>query len=130
MIGRIVGKLWGMNRDGSIVVGAGGVGYEVNVDDRLRSVLNVRGLGSDVDIMTRAIYREDAATLYGFAAVEDRNLFDEVIKLKGVGPSVALALLCFDRAIDIRQRFADKTMPSTIPRVGKVTMAKLAEALS
>lgn len=90
MIGRLRGEL--LEVDGSLaVVDAGGVGYEVLLPDSV--LVQLPGVGEQVDLMIRQIFREDGVTLYGFMAPFQRRLFDLLQSVKGCGPKVGLALI-------------------------------------
>lgn len=76
---------------GDLVVRVGGVGIRVFVP---RSVLeNTGGVGRTIQLATHLIVRETELTLYGFQSDEDRDLFEVLISVRGVGPKVALAIL-------------------------------------
>tara|TARA_X000001036_G_C20364344_1_gene677782 strand:- start:78 stop:659 length:582 start_codon:yes stop_codon:yes gene_type:complete len=82
---------WTKQCDDSIVVVAGGVGYQVFMPTRLQSELPHDG---HVDGL--AIYhhlRENAQTLYGFSSMHDRQFFIQLLAVTGLGPRIALALL-------------------------------------
>ena len=73
------------------VISAGGVGYLLlisrNTYDRLA------GVGERQKLHTCFVVREDAMTLYGFADKEEKNMFERLVSVSGVGPKVALAAL-------------------------------------
>ena len=74
------------------VVEVGGFGYEVNVP--VTTAERLPPTSSKVRLHTLVIYREDAQTLYGFAAAEDRDFFRLMIEqVSGVGPKMALSIL-------------------------------------
>ena len=50
-------------------------------------------VGQDVRLLTHLVVREDAHVLYGFATEDERRLFRSLLKVSGVGPKIALALL-------------------------------------
>ena len=68
----------------------GGIGYEVEVTTGAAASL---AAAEQVDLHTHCIAREDGQTLYGFANAAERDLFRTVIKVSGIGPKLALALL-------------------------------------
>lgn len=72
----------------SIVVDVAGVGYEVFVTKRSRFQPDAQVL-----VFTRLIVREDDMSLYGFASIQERSLFDALIMVNGVGPKLALTVL-------------------------------------
>ena len=75
----------------ALVIDVGGVGYEVeaplSVFDRLPAD------GEQLTILTHLAVKEDAHTLYGFLAESDRKLFRQLLKVSGIGPRLALAIL-------------------------------------
>lgn len=79
--------------DGSFYVGVGGgggrIGYEVTVP---KADQEDAGRGHRA-FWCRAVYRETSADLYGFSYISDRTFFDDVCKVKGFGPSTAMALI-------------------------------------
>jgi Holliday junction DNA helicase RuvA len=84
--GEIVEK--GANR---VVIGVGGVGYDVLVPTSV--VASLPSVGKRARVHTRMVVREDSITLFGFSAVDQRDLFDLLTGVTGVGPKVALAFL-------------------------------------
>jgi Holliday junction DNA helicase RuvA len=89
MISRLRGPVWEAE-GGSIVVGACGVGYEVQVPGPLALTT---APGSEVDLHVRLIVREDDWCLYGFERAVDRRAFDLLRETKGCGPKTSLALV-------------------------------------
>lgn len=78
-------------RKGSlVVVEVNGVGYGVNVPDRLALALQT---GEDTLLHTATIVREDNVSLYGFGSDEELGLFDLLRSVNGVGPKSALSIL-------------------------------------
>lgn len=75
----------------SVVVDTGGVGYEVFVPDTVRAALGEPG--EETLLRTHLDVREDALCLYGFETARQLELFRELIKVSGVGPRIAVALL-------------------------------------
>jgi len=74
-----------------VVLGVGGVGYEISVPTSLVAALP--SVGKTARIHTRLVVREDSMTLFGFASTDERQLFDLLTSVTGVGPKVALAFL-------------------------------------
>lgn len=90
MIGSLRGKLIGIEGLNALIEVASGVGYEVEVPGNLLSSLK---LNEECFLYIHHVVREDAELLYGFDSQESRLLFRELIKINGVGPRVAIALL-------------------------------------
>ena len=77
--------------EGALTLEMGGVGVEVSVP---RSVISrAPSVGEPVFLHTRMIVREDSIQLYGFDTLEQRELFDLLLQVSGVGPRLALAIL-------------------------------------
>jgi holliday junction DNA helicase RuvA len=89
MIGYINGSLLNIENN-TLLVETAGVGYEVEVHDKMLSGLI---LGNKVTIYIHHHVREDAQTLFGFANLTEKKLFRLVLKVNGVGPKLALAIL-------------------------------------
>jgi Holliday junction DNA helicase RuvA len=89
MIGRLYGRLIEKNPT-ELLIECGGVGYEVKV-----SLNTFSQLGSDeaVQVFTKLIVREDAHILYGFANKEEREMFNHLISVSGIGPNTAMIML-------------------------------------
>jgi Holliday junction DNA helicase RuvA len=108
-----------------LVVETGGVGWLVYAP---RTVLGAAGaVGDPIFLHTQMIVREDAMTLYGFATVAQRALFESLIGVSGVGPKVALSLLSSGQPDEIRAAVAqgDTARLSRVPGIGKKTAERL-----
>lgn len=90
MIGRIHGKLLEKTPP-QILVEAAGLGYEVDVP--MSTFCNLPAEGNDVTLYTHFVVREDAMLLYGFLTASERETFRALLKVSGIGPRIALALL-------------------------------------
>ena len=111
--------------DNALVLEVGGVGLRVFVPAPLRTQLKT---GEVVLLYTHLVVREDALTLYGFESQADRELFNMLLGVDGVGPKVALSVLS-TMTLDAIQRavFADEAdVLSRVPGVGKKTAQKMA----
>jgi Holliday junction DNA helicase RuvA len=102
-----------------IVIGVGGVGYDVIVPTSVLSALPP--VGRTARVHTRMVVREDSMTLYGFASAEGRELFDLLTGVTGVGPKVALAFLSAMQPEQIRRAVVagDAAALTIVPGVGK-----------
>lgn len=111
--------------DNALIVEVGGVGLRVFVPAPLRGGAKV---GEPIFLFTHLVVREDALTLYGFESQGDRELFNILLGVDGVGPKVALSVLS-TMTLDAIQRavFADEPdVLSRVPGVGKKTAQKIA----
>jgi Holliday junction DNA helicase RuvA len=74
-------------------------GINLRISTPITTVENIGNLGDEVKILTSLQMRQDSITLYGFITENDRNAFDTLITISGVGPRLALAILStFDAA--------------------------------
>ncbi|MGQ9631969.1 MAG: Holliday junction branch migration protein RuvA [bacterium] len=90
MIGYIRGVLVRKNTD-SIVLDVGGVGYEINVP--ASTLARLPGLNEEVKINTYLHFADDSLTLYGFESPAEKELFEVLLSVAGVGPKTALAVV-------------------------------------
>lgn len=90
MIGLITGKLVELSPP-QVVILAGGVGYELDLP--ISHLAQLAPLGNEVTLFTHQVVREDAHLLFGFMDRAERNCFRQLIKISGIGPRIALALL-------------------------------------
>ncbi len=90
MIGQLRGKLI-EKFPPHLMIDVQGVGYCLQAP--LSTFFTLPEIGSELILRTHFIVREDAHILYGFATNEECRLFQEIIKVNGVGPKVALAIL-------------------------------------
>jgi Holliday junction DNA helicase RuvA len=111
--------------ENALVLEVGGVGLRLFVPAPLRGRLKV---GEVILLYTHLVVREDALILYGFESQSERELFNILLGVDGVGPKVALSVLS-TLTLDAVQRavFADEAeMLSRVPGVGKKTAQKMA----
>jgi len=124
MIGRIRGTLLEKQAP-ELLVDVSGVGYEIQAP--MTTFYQLPALGQNVVLHTHLIVREDAHLLFGFATLEERSLFRALIKVNGVGPKLALAILSgMDVADFVRcVRDNDTNALVRLPGVGKKTAERL-----
>jgi len=89
MIAQLNGKLIEKNPT-DLVIDCGGVGYEVKISLNTFSAL---GSNEGVKVYTKLIIREDAHVLYGFYTKEEREMFNHLISVSGIGPNTAMIML-------------------------------------
>ena len=102
----------------SIVVEVGGIGVLLQVPARVVSQMQV---GKLVSFHTYLIVREDALTLYGFTEIVDREFFELLLSVTGIGPKVAQSILASSEAATIATAIVTgnlKSLEST-PGLGK-----------
>jgi Holliday junction DNA helicase RuvA len=124
MIGSLAGVL-SQKAPPHLLLEVGGVGYELEAP--MSTFYGLPPVGQRVRLLTHLVVREDAQILYGFASPEERALFRHLLKVSGVGPRIALAILSgvtvavFAGAV----RAQDTSTLTRIPGVGR----KIAERL-
>ena len=124
MIGRLHGKLLEKNPP-QILIEVSGVGYEVDVP--MSTFCNLPEVGGELTLYTHFVVREDAELLYGFATLAERAVFRALIKISGVGPKIALALLSgitVDQLKDAVDR-GETGLLTKVPGIGKKTAERL-----
>ena len=89
MISHLNGKLIEKNPT-ALIIECSGVGYEVKI-----SLTTFSAIGSDesIKVFTQFIVREDAQLLFGFATKEERDIFNHLISVSGIGPNTAMIML-------------------------------------
>ena len=124
MIGRLQGKV--INKQApDLLLDVQGVGYELLIP--LNTFFEIPDIGETVTLHTHFVVREDAQQLYGFSRLEERALFRDLIKINGVGPKMALAILS-GMSVDEFVRCVRRDDLATlvkIPGVGKKTAERL-----
>lgn len=91
MIGWLKGKIVDKTNPGKLVVDVNGVGYDVETS--LATFFKAETEDGDVELHIHTVVREDALLLYGFLEKQERALFRALIKVNGVGPKMAIAIL-------------------------------------
>ena len=121
MIARLRGRISGRAGSG-LIVDVGGVGYLVNATP------SVSRLGDgEVTIEIHTVVREDALQLYGFATADERELFELLLGVSGVGPKVALAILSGSTPAELRRAIAREDVKrfQAIPGIGLKTAQRV-----
>lgn len=124
MIGILTGQLLELTPP-QVILNVGGVGYEIDMP--ISHLALLPPLGSNVKIFTSLIIREDSHTLYGFLEKKERDCFRQLIKVSGIGPKIALALLSTMTSADLQQAIenGDLNTLCLTPGIGK----KMAERM-
>lgn len=124
MIGRIQGTL--IHKIPPVVlIDVHGIGYEISVS--MHTLYELPCEGETATIFTHLIVREDAHTLYGFAELQERSLFKNLLKVNGVGPKSALAILssCSVTHFQLCVEHEDIASLTKIPGIGRKTAERL-----
>lgn len=124
MIGRLTGTLLEKHPP-QVLVDVHGVGYEVDVP--MSTFYNLPAVGERLSLYTHFSVREDAQQLYGFLTTKEREVFRLLIRITGVGPKLALAVLS---GLSVDELAQAVTLQETgrltrIPGVGKKTAERL-----
>ncbi len=124
MIGQITGILVDKTPP-EILVDVGGLCYEIQVP--MNTLFQLPEAGKQVTLHTHFVVREDAQLLYGFIAGKDKALFRALIKVNGVGPKMALAILSGMDADEFVRTVRGNNVAAltTMPGVGKKTAERL-----
>ncbi|MGE1083579.1 Holliday junction branch migration protein RuvA [Pseudomonas shirazensis] len=124
MIGRLRGTL-AEKQPPHLIIDVNGLGYELEVP--MTTLYRLPKVGEPVTLHTHLVVREDAHLLYGFGEKRERELFRELIRLNGVGPKLALALMSgleIDELVRCVQA-QDASVLVRVPGVGKKTAERL-----
>jgi Holliday junction DNA helicase RuvA len=123
MIASLRGRVVARRLDG-VVLDVNGVGYLVQATQR--ALAKARS-AEEVALDTYLHVREDALQLYGFAEPAERELFELLLSVSGVGPKVALAILSGSTPKDLRRAIAlsDEARFVAIPGIGKKTAQRI-----
>ena len=109
-----------------VVLEAGGVGYEVHIP--ITTAEKVPAIGGECSLFIHSVYREDSATLYGFASRDDRDFYRLLIeKVSGIGPKTGISMLSRMSTDLLRSAIAssDIALLSKCPGIGKKTAERL-----
>jgi Holliday junction DNA helicase RuvA len=124
MIGLLRGTLL-IKQPPDLMLEVNGVGYEVQAS--MTTFYDLPELHAQVTLYTHFVVREDAQLLYGFSSQTERELFRHLLKVNGVGPKMALAIVSGMNPLEFNQviHAADIARLSRIPGVGKKTAERL-----
>lgn len=109
-----------------VLIDAGGVGYEVHIP--VTTAEKVPPIGQECSLFIYSVYREDSASLYGFATREDREFFRLLVeKVSGIGPKIAISMLSRMSPELLRSAIAssDVALLAKCPGIGKKTAERL-----
>jgi len=118
--GRLISK-----RPGQTIVEAGGVGYDVAIS--VPTFSELPAVGSEVALHIHTHVREDALALYGFLRAEEKQLFEKLITVSGIGPKLAITILSGMATADMvgAIRANDFARLTKIPGVGRKTAERM-----
>ena len=124
MIGRLSGTLIA-KQPPLLLLDVHGVGYEIEAP--MSTFFKLPAIGEAVVLQTHLVVREDAHLLFGFATQTEKNLFREIIKISGIGPKLALAILSGIGVDDFwaAVRAAETGRLVKLPGIGKKTAERI-----
>ena len=126
MIGYLSGQLM-QKRPPFLVLNVGGVGYELEAPMTTFYELPEAGAAQSVSLFVHMVVRDDAQLLFGFSDKAQRELFRSLLKISGIGPRVALAILS---TLEVAQFINcihnnDAAMLSRVPGIGPKTAERM-----
>ena len=123
MIASVAGVVEHVGLD-RVVVGVGGVGMLVHTTPATAGAARI---GAKTQLATTLIVREDSLTLFGFATVDERDMFETVQSVSGVGPRIALAMISVLGPDELRRALGqgDAKALTTVPGIGPKSAQRL-----
>lgn len=127
MISTLTGSVLELSSD-SAVISVSGVGYEVRVTPR--HLMNLK-VSSETTIYTRLVVREDDVSLFGFSDRQEREQFDLLCSVSGIGPKLAMTVLSgmdsgtFSRAVAEQDEQAFRNIPGIGQKTAKLILLTL-----
>jgi len=124
MIAHLRGNLLAKHPN-SIIIEAGGVGYELNIS--VPTFSDLPQAGSEVSMHVHTHVREDALALYGFLRREEKQLFEKLIGVSGIGPKLAITVLSGMSAEALVRAIRNNDVASLTrtPGIGKKTAERM-----
>ena len=110
---------------GHVIIEAGGVGYSISIPFSTFKALSEQGC--EEKLLIHTIHKEDSFCLYGFKCQEEKELFEMLLSVQGIGPKIALLILSHTTvpAFKTAIRKQDATMLTAINGIGKKKAEKL-----
>jgi len=126
VIGHLRGRL-ARSTPERVLLDVGGVGYQLHVSLTTFSELDRVGIGAEVALHVHTHVREDQLALYGFATEREKELFERLIAVSGIGPRLAQVVLSGMAPEDLIAALAasDLARLTRIPGVGKKTAERM-----
>lgn len=123
MIALLRGEIEHVGLD-SVIVTVGGIGWRIYVTP---SSAQSFSRGDEIVLHTSMVVREDSMTLYGFPMADDRDVFDKLLNVSGIGPRTALAALSVLSGDDLRRAVRDQDLAALqrIPGIGKKSAQRM-----
>ena len=126
MIARLRGRVAGRNGQ-ALVVDVNGVGYLVHATPTVARLGGGASEDREIVVEVHTVVREDALQLFGFASADERELFELLLGVNGVGPKVALAIVSGSTPAELRRAIArdDVKRFQAIPGIGLKTAQRV-----
>ena len=124
MIAHLRGRLLAKHPN-QVIVEAGGVGYDVTIS--VPTFTDLPAAGTEVALHIHTHVREDALALFGFLHPEEKQLFERLIQVSGIGPKLAITILSGMAAVEMVSaiRGGDLARLTRIPGIGKKTAERM-----
>ncbi len=124
MIAFLRGKLASKAYD-YVVLDVSGVGYKIMLSGQ--SVSRLPKIGTEIQLLTKMIVKEDDVALYGFQNATEQNVFERLISVSGIGPKAALSILSSYSAEEVIEIIAsqDSVRMQKAPGIGKKTASRI-----
>lgn len=125
MIGWLRGEVIDKDQPGKLVLNVGGIGYDIETS--LSSFFEVTSVEGPVTLHIHTLVREDAINLYGFVSFEERSLFRALIRVNGIGPKLAIAILSSIKPDEFVRCIHQENVSllTKLPGIGKKTAERL-----
>ena len=125
MIGWLNGRIVDKHQPGKLVIDVNGVGYDVETS--LQTFFQLETHPDAIGLHIHTVVREDALLLYGFLDKQERSLFRALIKVNGVGPKLAIAILSSISPNEFIQCIQQQNtlLLTKLPGIGKKTAERL-----
>ena len=125
MIGWLNGQSVDKQQPGKLVLDVNGVGYDVETS--LNTFFQLEHTKSNIALHIHTVVREDALLLYGFLDKDERSLFRALIKVNGIGPKSAIAILSSISPAEFVQCIQQENaaLLTKLPGIGKKTAERL-----
>lgn len=108
-----------------VVVVTGGLGYRIAIP--VNAFTDLPTTGSEISLHTSFIVREQSHALYGFLSLEERDVFEVLLNVSGIGPRTALSIIGHLRIEDLAKAVADDDIATMckVPGIGRKTAERL-----
>ncbi|CEK10962.1 Holliday junction branch migration protein RuvA [Legionella hackeliae] len=125
MIGWLNGQIVDKHQPGKLVVDVNGVGYDVETS--LHTFFQLETQPGTIGLHIHTVVREDALQLFGFLDKQERTLFRALIKVNGIGPKIAIAILSSITPHEFIRCIEEQNAPllTKLPGIGKKTAERL-----